>query len=144
MIGELLALEEATGNAIVQPKGWPRPKGYSNAIVARGRTVFIAGQIGCDKSGRLVSHDLVEQTRQALANVVEVLAAAGGRPEHIVRLNWFVTDRRRYKAEAKALGAVYRELIGRHYPAMTCLEVRALVEDEAQVELEATAVIPDD
>jgi enamine deaminase RidA (YjgF/YER057c/UK114 family) len=127
---------------IVQPAGWPRPSGYANGVVAEGRLVSIAGQIGWDASGRLCSDDLVEQARQALANVVAVVEAAGGRPEHLVRLTWYVVDKREYQAARAAVGRVYREVMGGHYPAMTLVQVADLLEDGAKVEIEATAVIP--
>jgi enamine deaminase RidA (YjgF/YER057c/UK114 family) len=129
---------------ILNPRGWPRPKGYSNGIVARGRQVFIAGQVGWDSQSRFQSTGLAPQVRQALANVVAVLAQAGGRPEHLVRLTWYVTSRDDYYAELPQIGAAYREVIGRHYPAMSVVQVVALMESEAKVEIEATAVIPDE
>ena len=128
---------------ILQPPGWPRPRGYSNGIAAHGSVVFIGGQIGWNGEGRFESDDFAAQARQALANVVAVLAEAGGRPEHIARMTWYVTDRHEYVAAYKAIGEAYREVMGRHYPAMTTVEVSALVEDRAKVEIEATAVIPD-
>jgi enamine deaminase RidA (YjgF/YER057c/UK114 family) len=128
---------------ILQPPGWPRPRGYSNGIAAHGSVVFIGGQIGWNGEGRFESDDFAAQARQALANVVAVLAEAGGRPEHIARMTWYVTDRREYVAAYKAIGEAYREVMGRHYPAMTTVEVSGLVEDRARVEIEATAVIPD-
>ncbi len=127
---------------ILQPPGWARPKGYSNGVVAEGRLVFIGGQIGWDEQRRFRSSDFTEQVRQALCNVVAVLAEAGGRPEHIVRMTWYVADKREYVGAYKAIGAVYREVIGRYYPAMSAIEVSALIEDDARVEIEATAVIP--
>ena len=127
---------------ILQPDGWARPAGYSNGIACRGVMVFVAGQIGWDAGGRLVSADFVEQSRQALANIVAVLAEAGGTPQHIARLTWYVTDNREYLAQCKALGRVYREIIGAHYPAMTVVQVAGLFEDGAKVEIEATAVVP--
>jgi len=128
---------------ILQPPNWPRPKGFSNGIAARGTLVFIAGQIGWDENGRFASSDFSDQVRQALQNVLAVLAAAGGKPEHIARMTWYVTSKRDYLAAYKRIGEIYRDLIGRHYPAMTAVEVTALVEDNAKVEIEATAVIPD-
>jgi enamine deaminase RidA (YjgF/YER057c/UK114 family) len=128
---------------ILQPEGWAKPRGYSNGIVMRGRQVFIAGQIGWDAQGNIVSDDLAEQTRQALGNVLAILAEAGGKPEQIARLTWYITDKADYLASAKQIGAVYRELMGRHYPAMSMVQVVALMEDAAKVEIEATAVIPD-
>jgi enamine deaminase RidA (YjgF/YER057c/UK114 family) len=128
---------------ILQPPDWPRPSGYSNGIVAQGRQVFIAGQIGWDEQHRFSSSRLADQVRQTLENIVTVLAEAGGRPEHIVRLCWYVTSREEYLRELKEIGAAYRAVMGRHYPAMTCVQVVALMEADAKVEIEATAVIPD-
>lgn len=128
---------------VLQPSGWARPRGYANGVVARGRQVFIAGMIGWDGEGRFHSDDFAEQARQALANVVAVLAEAGGKPEHIVRMTWYVTSKREYLAAGKAVGAAYRELIGCYNAAMSAVEVSALMEDRAKVEIEATAVIPD-
>jgi len=128
---------------ILQPPGWPRPRGYANGIAARGRLVFVSGMIGWNADGRFASDDFSAQAGQALRNIVEVLRAAGARPEHIVRMTWYVVDRREYLAAGSALGAVYREIIGAHYPAMTAVEVSALMEDRARVEIEATAVVPD-
>lgn len=128
---------------VLQPPAWPRPKGYSNGVLARGQTVFVAGMIGWDAEGRFPAADLVGQVRQALLNVRAVLAEAGARPEHIVRMTWYVTDRRDYLAQARAIGAVFREVIGSFNAAMTAVEVNALMEDQAKVEIEVTAVIPD-
>lgn len=128
---------------ILQPDGWARPKGYANGVAAHGRTIYVAGQIGWDAQQRLVGADLVTQARQALANIVAVLAAGGAKPEHIVRLTWYVTDRAAYLAASEPLGAVYREVIGRHFPAMSAVEVSALMEPGAVIEIEATAVLPD-
>jgi enamine deaminase RidA (YjgF/YER057c/UK114 family) len=128
---------------ILQPPGWARPRGYSNGIATQGRIVFIAGQIGWDEQCRIQTDELVAQTRQALANVLTVLAQAGGRPEHIARMTWYVLDKRAYLQASAAIGQVYRELMGKNFPAMTAVEVSALIEDRAQVEVEATAVIPD-
>lgn len=127
---------------ILQPEGWARPKGYANGVSATGRTIFVAGQIGWDAQQQLVSGGLVAQARQALANIVAVLAVDGAKPEHIVRLTWYVTSRADYLAAAEPLGAAYREVIGRHFPAMTAVEVSALMESGAVVEIEATAVVP--
>lgn len=127
---------------ILQPEGWPRPKGYSNGIVATGHQVHLAGQIGWNAAGELVEGGLVAQARQALQNIVTLLAEAGARPAHLVRLTWYVTDRARYLAEGKAIGEVYREVIGRHYPAMSAVEVSGLMEPGAVIEIEATAVLP--
>jgi enamine deaminase RidA (YjgF/YER057c/UK114 family) len=131
-------------NRILQPAGWPRPKGYSNGVAARGRQLYIAGQIGWDAEGRIRSPQLAPQVRRALENVVAVLAEAGGRPEHLVRLTWYVTSRDDYHAELAEIGAAYRAVIGRHYPAMSVVQVVALMEADAKVEIEATAVIPDE
>lgn len=126
---------------ILQPPGWPRPKGYACGVAARGTTVFISGQIGWDEHGRFTAHDLAGQVRQALRNVVAVLAQAGARPEHVARMTWYVTDKRAYLAAQRAIGEAYREVMGRHYPAMSVVEVGALLEDDAQVEIEVTAVV---
>jgi enamine deaminase RidA (YjgF/YER057c/UK114 family) len=128
---------------VLQPAGWAAPRGYSNGIAARGRTVVIGGQIGWDSQCRFHSSDFVEQARQALQNIVDVLAEAGGRPEHIIRMTWYVIDKREYMAAYPQLGRAYREVIGRTYPAMTAVQVAGLMEDAARVEIEATAVIPD-
>jgi enamine deaminase RidA (YjgF/YER057c/UK114 family) len=127
----------------LQPPGWPRPRGYANGIEASGRLVFVAGQIGWDATGSFPSGDLPGQVRQTLANVVAVLAEAGAGPEHVVRLTWYITDREEYLATAKEIGAAYREVMGRHFPAMAVVAVAGLVEASAKVEIEATAVIPD-
>lgn len=127
----------------LQPVGWAPAKGYANGIVARGATVYVGGQIGWNAQQQFESDDFVAQARQALANIVAVLREAGAGPEHIVRMTWYVVDRREYVASYRALGAAYRDVIGRHFPAMTAVEVKALIEDRARVEIEATAVIPD-
>ncbi len=131
-------------NTILQPAGWPRPRGYANGVAASGRQVFVAGQIGWTPDGRLASADLVAQTAQALRNIVAVLAEAGARPEHIVRLTWFLLDKREYVRRTAEIGAVYRDVIGRNFPAMSAVQVGALIEDGALVEIEATAVIPEE
>ena len=133
----------AKGLEVLQPPGWARPRGYSNGIAAQGKLIFIAGQIGWDEQCRLVSDDLVEQAKQALKNIVAVLGQAGGRPEHIARMTWYVTDKQAYVSAYRAIGAAYREIIGSHFPAMTAVQVSALIEDAAKVEIEATAVVPD-
>ena len=125
------------------PAGWTKPRGYANGVAARGTQVFVAGQIGWDAEGRFKSSDFAAQARQALTNIVAVLAAAGARPEHLVRLTWYVTDKREYLAALKDIGGAYRELIGNYDIAMSAVQVAALIEDEAKVEIEATAVIPD-
>lgn len=126
----------------INPHGWPRPRGYSNGIVAQGRILCIAGQIGWDPQGTFASDAFVEQAAQAMRNVVAVVLAAGGKPEHVARLTWYVTDKNEYIAAAKALGAAYREIFGAHFPAMSLVQVAALLEDRAKVEIEATAVLP--
>jgi enamine deaminase RidA (YjgF/YER057c/UK114 family) len=128
---------------ILQPAHWARPKGYANGVAVRGQQVFVAGMIGWDAQGHFHSDDLVAQVRQALQNVVEVLTEAGAKPEHIVRMTWYLLDRREYLQRGKEIGAAYRELIGSFNAAMTAVEVRALIEDRAKVEIEVTAVIPD-
>jgi enamine deaminase RidA (YjgF/YER057c/UK114 family) len=129
-------------NRIIQPAAWPRPKGYSNGIAANGEYLFVSGQIGWNERCEIVSDNFVEQTAQALRNVVTVLAAAGGRPEHIVRMTWYITDKGEYSQAQKTIGAEYRAIIGDHYPAMTVIVVAGLLEDGAKVEIEATAVLP--
>lgn len=128
---------------ILQPPAWPKPKGFSQGIAATGRMVFVSGQIGWDETETIVSDDFVAQAKQALRNVVAVVAEAGGGPEHIVRLTWFVTDRDSYTNSLSELGRAYREVMGRHYPAMSLLAISALVEKAAKVEIEATAVLPE-
>lgn len=128
---------------ILQPDRWPRPRGYANGVAARGRQLFIAGQIGWNERGELAGSDLATQARQALRNIVTILVAGGAKPEHLVRLTWFVTNRQAYLDAAKPLGEAYREVIGAHFPAMTAVEVSALMEPGAVVEIEATAVVPD-
>jgi enamine deaminase RidA (YjgF/YER057c/UK114 family) len=127
---------------ILQPEGWARPRGYSNGIAASGRTVSVSGMIGWDAQCQFQALDFAGQTRQALQNIVDVLKEAGAGPEHIVRMTWYVVDKQEYLAAAKDIGAAYRELIGRHYPAMTAVQVVALIEDKARVEIEVTAIVP--
>ena len=127
---------------ILQPPGWATPRGYANGIAATGRIVFVAGQVGWNANGAFESRDFVAQSRQALANIVAVLAEAGGRPEHIARMTWYVVDKDEYLASLTALGRAYREVIGSHFPAMTAVQVVALIEDGAKVEIEAIAVVP--
>ena len=127
----------------LHPAHWPRPKGYSNGVVANGRTIFISGMIGWDAQGKMVSRDFVGQVRQILRNIVEVLSEANAKPENVVRMNWYVLDKKEYVDSYKHLGIVYREIFGGHYPAMTAVEVSSLIEDAARVEIEVTAVIPD-
>ena len=128
---------------ILQPDGWPRPRGYSNGMSAQGRQVHVAGQIGWDANGQLVSSDLVAQARQALRNIVVILACDDARPQHLVRLTWYVLDRDAYIENARALGEAYREEIGLHFPPMSAVQVSALMEPGALVEIEATAIVPD-
>jgi enamine deaminase RidA (YjgF/YER057c/UK114 family) len=125
----------------LHPKGWKRTSGYAHGIAASGQTIFVSGQVGWNAEQVFESDDFVEQSRQALQNVVDVLAEAGAGPQHIVRLTWYVTDKREYIARAREVGEAYRSVIGRHFPAMTLVEVRGLVEDAAKVEIEATAVL---
>jgi enamine deaminase RidA (YjgF/YER057c/UK114 family) len=127
---------------IVQPDGWRRPRGYSNGIAAAGEHLFIAGQIGWTENEEFVSDDFAEQAAQALRNVVAVLRAAGAGPEHLVRLTWYVTDKHEYLAASARIGDAYRDIIGKQYPAMSLVQVAALLEDRAKVEIEATAVVP--
>lgn len=127
----------------VNPPGWVRPKGYSNGIVGRGTLVFVAGQVGWDGQERFASDDFIEQLRQALKNTVDILAAAGAKPDHIARMVWYVLDKREYMASGAQIGAVWREVMGRHFPAITLVEVGALVADRARLEIESMAVIPD-
>jgi enamine deaminase RidA (YjgF/YER057c/UK114 family) len=127
----------------LHPPGWPRAKGYSNGVAASGRTVCVSGMIGWDGQGVFHTDDFAAQVRQALENIVAVLAEADARPEHIVRMTWYVVDKREYLAAARAVGAAYRELIGSHYPAMSAVQVSALIEDRARVEIEVTAIVPD-
>ncbi|MET0323055.1 MAG: RidA family protein [Duganella sp.] len=127
----------------LQPPGWPRARGYSNGVAASGRTVFVSGMIGWDAHGVFHTDDFAGQVRQALENIVAVLAEAGARPEHIARMTWYVLDKQEYVAAYKAVGAAYRDVIGAHYPAMTAVQVAGLVEDRARVEIEVTAVVPE-
>jgi enamine deaminase RidA (YjgF/YER057c/UK114 family) len=128
---------------LLQPPGWARPKGYANGVAVQGLQVYVAGMIGWDGQGEFQTDDLVGQVRQALTNVVAVLAEAGAKPEHIVRMTWYLTDKREYVARAREIGTVYRELVGSFNAAMTAVQVSALIEDRARVEIEVTAVIPD-
>ena len=127
----------------LHPAHWPRPKGYSNGVVANGRTIFVSGMIGWDAQGKMVSRDFVGQVRQILRNIVEVLSEANAKPENVVRMNWYVVDKKEYVDSYQQVGIVYREIFGGHYPAMTAVEVSSLIEDAARVEIEVTAVIPD-
>jgi len=128
---------------VLQPPSWARPRGYANGVMARGQTVFVAGMIGWDAEGRFHTDELGGQARQALLNVVVVLKEAGARPEHITRMTWYITDKREYVAAYPEIGAAFREIIGSFNAAMTAVQVSALIEDRAKVEIEVTAVIPD-
>lgn len=128
---------------VILPPRWPRPKGYANGVLAGGKTLYIAGMIGWDAEGRFHSDDFAAQARQALENLVEVLREAGGVPENIVRMTWYVTDKREYLAAAREVGRAFREIIGAYNAAMTAVEVKSLMEDRAKVEIEATAVLPE-
>ena len=127
---------------MLNPAGWMRPKGYSNGIAAAGRMIFVAGQVGWDSQETFRTDDLVGQVRQSLTNIVAILAEAGARPEHIVRMNWYLADKDEYNARLAEIGGVYRELIGRHFPAMTALQVAGFVEHGAKIEIEVTAMLP--
>ncbi len=127
----------------LHPPGWAPAKGYANGIAARGTQIFVGGQVGWNAQQQFASDDFIAQTAQALRNVVAVLADAGAGPQHMVRMTWYITDRVEYNARLKELGSVYREIMGRHFPAMTCVQVAALVEARAKVEIEVTAVLPD-
>jgi len=129
-------------NTVLNPAGWPQPKGYANGIKARGEMIFTGGMVGWDEHGKF-PHDLVAQTRQALTNIAAVLAEGGAKPEHVVRMTWYVVDMADYRSALPRIGAAYREIMGRHFPAMALVEVKSLVESAALVEIEATAVIPD-
>jgi enamine deaminase RidA (YjgF/YER057c/UK114 family) len=130
-----------SGHTVLLPAGWPRPRGYANGILARGDVVYVGGMIGWDTEGRFPDGFLA-QTRQTLANIVAVLNEGGARPEHVVRMTWYVIDMDEYRSSLAQLGAVYREIMGEHYPAMALVEVKSLVEPGARLEIEATAVIP--
>jgi enamine deaminase RidA (YjgF/YER057c/UK114 family) len=136
-------MNQTTKPQAVLPEGWARPKGYANGVIAQGRMLFIAGMIGWDGDQRFHSDDFGEQARLALQNVADVLKAAGGTGENIVRMTWYVTDKREYLAAARAVGQAFREIIGSYTIAMTAVEVKALIEDRAKVEIECTAVLPD-
>jgi enamine deaminase RidA (YjgF/YER057c/UK114 family) len=128
---------------ILQPPGWTPPRGYSNGIATRGRQIYVAGQVGWDAAGRFRSVSLAAQVHQALENICAVLSEAGAKPEHVVRLTWYVTSRTEYYAELEEIGAAYRAVMGRHFPVMSVVQVVALMEAQAKVEIEATAVVPD-
>ncbi|WP_395026708.1 RidA family protein [Comamonas odontotermitis] len=128
---------------VLLPQGWPRPKGYANGVTVTGRQLFVAGMIGWDAQGVFHTDDLAGQVRQALQNIVAVLEEGGARPEHIVRMTWYITDKKEYLAQQAEIGKAYRELIGSFNAAMTAVQVAALIEDRAKVEIEVTAVVPD-
>lgn len=128
---------------VLQPEGWMQPKGYANGIEARGRQIFVGGQVGWSGQCEFASDDLVQQTLQALENIRDVLAVAGAGPEHMTRMTWYLVDKKEYNARLKEIGAVYREVMGRNFPAMTAVQIADLVEEGAKVEIEVTAVIPD-
>lgn len=127
----------------LQPPDWAEPKGYANGVMARGALIFVGGQIGWNAAQQFESDDFIVQTRQALINIAAVLKAAGAGPEHMVRMTWYVVDRIEYVARLRELGVAYREIMGKNFPAMTCVEVAGLVEDRARIEIEVTAVLPD-
>ena len=127
---------------ILLPDGWTPPKGYSQGVIAEGRHIFVSGQIGWDETGTFQTSDFAEQTGQTLRNILTILNAANAGAEHITRMTWFITDKKEYLASLKSLGQIYREEMGHHYPVMSVVEVNALIEDKAKVEIEATAVIP--
>lgn len=127
----------------LQPPDWAEPKGYANGVAARGTMVFVGGQIGWNAKNEFESDDFIAQTEQALRNVVAILKEAGACPEHMVRMNWYVVDRVEYNARLKELGQAYRGVMGRNFPAMSCVEVSGLMEAQAKVEIEVTAVLPD-
>ena len=130
-------------NKVLQPEGWVKPVGYSNGVAAKGRLVFVAGQIGWNARGEFETDDFVGQFRQCLKNIVSVLAEAGAEPAHITSMTWYFIDKQDYLTNLKAIGAAYREVIGRHYPAMTAMQVAALIEDRAKIEIQAMAVVPE-
>ena len=127
----------------LQPPDWAEPKGYANGVMARGALIFVGGQIGWNAAQQFESDDFIDQTRQTLQNIVAVLKAAGAAPEHMVRMTWYVVDKVEYVVRLKELGPVYREVMGKNFPAMTCVQVAGLVEDRARIEIEVTAVLPD-
>ena len=129
-------------HTFLNPRGWKPAKGFSNGVVAEGRMIFLAGQVGWNAEQKFESRDFVAQARQALANIVTLVAEAGGQPQHITRLTWFVLDKQEYLSRLRELGEVYRSVMSKHFPAMTLVQVGALVEDEARLEIEATAVVP--
>jgi enamine deaminase RidA (YjgF/YER057c/UK114 family) len=139
----MTTLEESLMHRPLQPEGWPRPAGYANGVAARGRTIFLAGQVGWNAEGRFESDDLVDQIAQALRNIAGVLACDGATPEHVTSLVWYFIDKREYVGRLSEVGKVYREIMGKNFPAMTAVQVSALIEDRAKVEIQATAVVPE-
>jgi enamine deaminase RidA (YjgF/YER057c/UK114 family) len=127
----------------LQPEGWVAPRGYANGVEARGRQIYVGGQIGWNPQCKFETDDLVAQIRQALINCLAVVGVAGGGPEHVVRMTWYLRDKKEYVARLKEIGAVYRDVMGRNYPAMSAVQIADLIEDEAKVEIEVTAIIPD-
>jgi enamine deaminase RidA (YjgF/YER057c/UK114 family) len=134
--------QQQSAHKFLHPRNWKSAKGYANGVVAEGRTVFLSGQIGWTAEQKFESQDFVAQARQALQNIISILQEAGGRAEHITRLTWFVTDKREYLSRLSEVGEAYRSVMGKHFPAMTLVQVAALIEDGAKVEIEATAVLP--
>jgi len=132
-----------SGLRAINPPGWARPKGYSNAIVGRGTFVMVVGQVGWNAAQQFESDDFIAQVRQALVNTVDALAAAGAKPEHVARMTWYVTDKKRYLSRISEVGAAWRDIMGRTFPAMTLVEVSGLLEDRALIEIESTAILPD-
>jgi len=130
-------------HTILQPEGWLKPRGYANGVEARGRQIFVGGQVGWTGQCKFESDDLVQQTRQALKNIVDVLKVAGAGPEHMTRMTWYLVDKKEYVSRLKEIGAAYREVMGKNFPAMTAVQVADLVEEAAKIEIEVTAVIPD-
>ena len=128
---------------VLQPAHWANPKGYSNGIETRGRQIFLAGMVGWNSDCQFLSDDFIVQCRQALQNIVDTLACADAKPEHVVRLIWYVKDKKEYLSRQSELGKTYQEIMGKHYPVMTLIQVSDLLEDRARVEIEATAVVPD-
>jgi enamine deaminase RidA (YjgF/YER057c/UK114 family) len=139
----MIAFKESLMHRALQPEGWQRPAGYANGVAARGRMIFLAGQVGWNAEGRFESDDLVAQIAQALRNIAAVLACGGAGPEQVTNLVWYFVDKREYVARLPEVGKVYREIMGKNFPAMTVVQVSALIEDRAKVEIQATAVIED-
>jgi enamine deaminase RidA (YjgF/YER057c/UK114 family) len=134
--------QQKSPHAFLHPRNWKPAKGYANGVAAEGKAIYLAGQIGWNAEQKFESRDFVAQTRQALQNIVAIVQEAGGRPEHITRLTWYVTDKKEYLSRVSEIGEAYRSVMGKHFPAMTMVQVAALIEDEAEVEIEASAVVP--